>query len=75
VMIFLILPVTPMSAISGRSRPMRPGFPSRTHRCRSFEEAHTLLGRRACACRERRMLYKNCDYLLKHLLGFIFYKL
>jgi hypothetical protein len=35
---------------------MRAGFPTGTHRCRSFEEAHSLLGRRACAYRERRTL-------------------
>jgi hypothetical protein len=41
---------------SGRSRPMRAGFPTGTHRCRSSEEAHSLLERRLCAYRERRML-------------------
>jgi hypothetical protein len=37
VRIFL-LPVTPMKAVSRRSRMMM------THRCRSSEEAHSLLG-------------------------------
>jgi hypothetical protein len=35
---------------------MRAGFPTGTHRCRSSEEAHSLLGQRVCAYRERRML-------------------
>jgi hypothetical protein len=37
-----------MRAISGRSRPMRPGFSTRTHRRRSSEEAHPPLGSRVC---------------------------
>jgi hypothetical protein len=36
--------VMPMRAVSGRSRPMRAEFPTRTHRRRSSEEAHSLLG-------------------------------
>jgi hypothetical protein len=52
VRIFL-LPATPTRAVSGRSRPRRAGFPTGTHRCRSSEEAHSLLGRRVCAYRER----------------------
>jgi hypothetical protein len=31
---------------------MRAGFPTGTHKCRSSEEAHSLLGRRECAYRE-----------------------
>jgi hypothetical protein len=31
-------------AASGRSRPMRAGFPTGTHRCRSSKEAHALVG-------------------------------
>jgi hypothetical protein len=38
---------------SGRSRLMRVAFPIGTCRCRSSEEAHSLLGRRVCAYRER----------------------
>jgi hypothetical protein len=30
-------------------RPMRAGFPTGTHRRRSSEEAHSLLGQRVCA--------------------------
>jgi hypothetical protein len=56
---FLLLPVTPMRAVSGRSRPRRVGFPTGTRRCRSSEEAHSLLGRRACAYRERRTLLQK----------------
>jgi hypothetical protein len=56
VRIFLLLSATPMRVGSGRSRPMRVGFPTETHRCRSSEEAHSLLGWRVCAYRERRML-------------------
>jgi hypothetical protein len=44
---------------SGRSRPMRAGFLTGTRRCRSFEEAHSLLGRRVCAYRERRKLLQK----------------
>jgi hypothetical protein len=40
---------------------MRAGFPTGTHRCRSFEEAHSLLGQRVCAYRERRMLPQNSE--------------
>jgi hypothetical protein len=43
VRIFL-LSATPTSAVSGRFRPMKVGFPTRTHRCRLSEEAHALLG-------------------------------
>jgi hypothetical protein len=53
VRIFLLLSVTPMRDDSGRSRPMRAGFSTGTHRCRSSEEAHSLLGWRVSAYRER----------------------
>jgi hypothetical protein len=43
-------------AVSGRSRQMWAEFPTETRRCRSSEEAHSLLGQRVCACRERLML-------------------
>jgi hypothetical protein len=36
--------VMPTRAVSGRSRLMRAGFPTRTRKRRSSEEAHTLLG-------------------------------
>jgi hypothetical protein len=41
---FLILPTTPMRAISGNSRPMRARFPTGTHSRRSSEEAHSIVG-------------------------------
>jgi hypothetical protein len=53
VRIFPLLPAMPTRAGSGRSRPMRARFPTGTRRCRSVEEAHSLLGRRVCAYRER----------------------
>jgi hypothetical protein len=40
---------------------MRVGFPSGTCRCRLIEEAHSLLGRRECAYRERHRFRKNSD--------------
>jgi hypothetical protein len=46
---FLLLLVTPMSVVSGRSRPMRVKFPTETHRHRSSDGAYSLLGRRMCA--------------------------
>jgi hypothetical protein len=56
VRIFLLLPATPTRAVSGRFRPRWAGFPTGTRRCGSSEEVHSLLGRRACAYRERRTL-------------------
>jgi hypothetical protein len=56
VRIFLLLSVTPTRAVNGRSRLRRAGFPTETRRCRSSEEAHSLLGRRACVYRERQTL-------------------
>jgi hypothetical protein len=47
---------------------MRAGFPIGTRRCRSSEEAHSLLGQRVCAYRERQHFRKTLIYLLKHLL-------
>jgi hypothetical protein len=44
VRIFLCLSATPTRAVSGRSRPMMTEFPTGTHRCRSTEEANSLLG-------------------------------
>jgi hypothetical protein len=58
-----LIHLKPTRAVSGRSGPMRAGFPTGTHRCRSYEEAHPLLGWRACACHERRMLLQNSNYL------------
>jgi hypothetical protein len=49
VRIFLLLLAMPTSVVNGTSRPMRAGFTTGTHRCRSFEEAHSLLERRVCA--------------------------
>jgi hypothetical protein len=60
VRIFLFLPVTLMRVVSGRFRLMRIGFPIGTRRCRSSEEAHSLLGRRVCAYHERTLL-QNSD--------------
>jgi hypothetical protein len=40
---------------------MRAGFPTGTRRCRSTENAHSLLGRRECAYRERHRFRKNSD--------------
>jgi hypothetical protein len=40
---------------------MRARNPTGTHRCRSTEKAHSLLGRRECAYRERHRLRKNSD--------------
>jgi hypothetical protein len=56
---------TPMRAVSVRSRPMKAGFPVETRRCRSTEEAHSLLGRRECAYRERHHFRKNSDISVK----------
>jgi hypothetical protein len=64
----LLLLATLTRTVSGRSRPMRVGFPTGTHRCRSSKVTHSLLGRRVCAYRERHHLYKTRIYLLKHLL-------
>jgi hypothetical protein len=44
-----LLPVMLMRAVSGRSRPMRAGFTTETHRHRSSDGAHSLLGQRVCA--------------------------
>jgi hypothetical protein len=40
---------------------MRTGFPTGTHRCRSTKDAHSLLGQRECAYRERHRFHKNSD--------------
>jgi hypothetical protein len=49
VRIFFLLPVMSMMGVSGRSRPMRAGFPTVTHMLRSADDEHSLLGRRGCA--------------------------
>jgi hypothetical protein len=54
---------------------MRVEFPTRTHRCKSSEEAHSLLGQRVCAYVRDKHFHKTLIYLMKHLLGFIFCKL
>jgi hypothetical protein len=51
VRIFL-LSVTSTKIVSGRSRPMRAGFPTGIHRC-VVRGGHSLLGRRVCVWRER----------------------
>jgi hypothetical protein len=40
---------------------VRSGFPTGTRRCRSTEEAHSLLGRGECAYHERHRFRKNSD--------------
>jgi hypothetical protein len=40
---------------------MRTSFPSRTHKYKSTEDVHSLLGRRECAYRERHRFRKNSD--------------
>jgi hypothetical protein len=40
---------------------MRVGFPTETRRCRSTEEAHSLLGRRESVYHERHRFRKNSD--------------
>jgi hypothetical protein len=55
---------------------MRAGFPTGTHRCRSTEEAHSLLGRREYAYCERHRFRKNSDIYVEasfelHLLSII----
>jgi hypothetical protein len=40
---------------------MRAGFPTWTRRCRSIEEANSLLGQRECTYRERHRFRKNSD--------------
>jgi hypothetical protein len=44
---------------------MRAGFPTGTHRCRSIEETHSLLGRRECAYHERHRFHKNSDIFVE----------
>jgi hypothetical protein len=61
VRILLFLPVTPTRAISRRSRLVRAVFPTGTCRCRSIEEAHSLLGQREYAYHERHRFRKNSD--------------
>jgi hypothetical protein len=63
VRILLFLPATLTRAVSGRFRPMRAGFPTGTHRCRSTDEAHSLLGWRECAYRERHRFRKKLWYI------------
>jgi hypothetical protein len=44
----LLLSVMPMRAVSGKSKPMRGGLRTRTHRLVVADEGHSLLGRREC---------------------------
>jgi hypothetical protein len=39
---------------------MRVEFPIGTHRCRSSDEGHSLLGRRECAYREGNTSANHC---------------
>jgi hypothetical protein len=49
---------------------MRAGFSTGTHRCRSSEEAHSLLGQRVCAYRERQLFLKtNSDLSVEASFG------
>jgi hypothetical protein len=61
VRIFHLLAATPTWVVSGRSRPMRTGFPTGTRRCRSSKEGHSLLGWRVCAYHERWTLPQNSE--------------
>jgi hypothetical protein len=69
VMIFLLLSAMPIMDVSGRSRPMRAGFPIRTRMCRSSEDAHSFLQRRVCVYRERWTLPQNSDLSFKLSFG------
>jgi hypothetical protein len=53
VRIFLFLSMKLMRVVSGRCRLMGAEFSSGSRRCWSSEEAHTLLGQRVYAYRER----------------------
>jgi hypothetical protein len=64
---FLLLPVMPTGAVSGRSGLTRAGFPTETHSHWSSEEAHFVLGRRVCALRERNRFRKNSVLSLEAL--------
>jgi hypothetical protein len=50
---FLLLPATVTRVVSGRSKPMRDGFPSMTQRHRLSDGAQSLIMPRVCARRER----------------------
>jgi hypothetical protein len=50
---------------------MWAGFPTRTRRCRSFEEATLFKGEECVHIVRDECFCKNSDYLLKHILGFI----
>jgi hypothetical protein len=54
---------------------MRDGFPTETHMRMSSEEAHSLLGQRACALRERLSLPQNFVLSFEALFGFNIRKL
>jgi hypothetical protein len=46
---FLLLSMMSMMVVSEKSRSMRAGFLTGTHKCRLSDGAHSLLGRRVCA--------------------------
>jgi hypothetical protein len=48
---------------------MRTRFPTGTHRYRSSKEAHSLLGRRLCAYRERLTLRQNSELFFEAFFG------
>jgi hypothetical protein len=73
VRIFLLLPATPTRAVNGRSRPMSVRFPIRTCRCRSSEDAYSLLGQRVCAYRERWTLPQNSELSLETIIWASFF--
>jgi hypothetical protein len=53
---------------------MRALFPTATHRCRSSEEGHSLLGGECGLTVRDKHFHKTLSYLLKHLWGFILCK-
>jgi hypothetical protein len=49
---------------------MSAGFPTVTQMCRSSEEAHSLLGQRVCAYRERQTISQKLWLSFEALFGF-----
>jgi hypothetical protein len=74
VRIFL-LPVTPMRAVSGRFRPMRTGFLLGLASVGHLRRPILFSGEERVPVMRDERFRKNSDYLLKHLLVFIFCKL
>jgi hypothetical protein len=70
---FLLLSMMPMMVVNERSRPMRDWFSTMTHRRRSSNGAHSLLG---CVLDVRdNRFHKTLFNLLRPSFGFIFCKL